>query len=280
MSHRLTLDQRLEILDAYTANQETLLAISRRLGVDVNTVLRVARRMGAGLRGQRGAWNNAEGRAIYEAYVGDRETLAQIGERFGITRERVRQIATRLGAPPRGRGWDSRRVLSRWVANASRDQAIAGRFLAGETAPRLAKEYGLSVNQVAAIVARLRAHRPRRGHGFSTLAFRLHCPCEICRAAVARRSQTAIASRKQRGLAPGDPRHGTENGYGNWGCRCPHCKLARKQHMYALEMERREHPELAPPSWRKARGLPPLPPRVRSKTRRPAPAPVRAEVAP
>lgn len=31
----------------------------------------------------------------------------------------------------------------------------------------------------------------------------------------------------ERGLAPGDPRHGTPNGYGNHGCRCDDCKAAQ-----------------------------------------------------
>lgn len=32
--------------------------------------------------------------------------------------------------------------------------------------------------------------------------------------------------KKKKGLPPGDPRHGTANGYNNHGCRCPPCKKA------------------------------------------------------
>lgn len=32
-------------------------------------------------------------------------------------------------------------------------------------------------------------------------------------------------------LEPGDPRHGTENGYGNQGCRCDECRRAHADKM-------------------------------------------------
>ncbi|SER81713.1 hypothetical protein SAMN04488583_6373 [Mycobacterium sp. 88mf] len=43
------------------------------------------------------------------------------------------------------------------------------------------------------------------------------------RAAQRRRERTAA------GLPPGDPRHGTPNGYTNWGCKCDACKAANTQ---------------------------------------------------
>lgn len=46
-------------------------------------------------------------------------------------------------------------------------------------------------------------------------------PCEPCRAA--NRERTARYHREH-GLTPGDPRHGTLNGYGNLGCRCNDCR--------------------------------------------------------
>lgn len=33
----------------------------------------------------------------------------------------------------------------------------------------------------------------------------------------------------QERLKPGDPRHGTSNGYGNLGCRCDECREANRQ---------------------------------------------------
>ncbi|TYL50059.1 hypothetical protein FXB39_10360 [Nocardioides sp. BGMRC 2183] len=40
-------------------------------------------------------------------------------------------------------------------------------------------------------------------------------------------------------LPPDDPRHGTTNGYGNWGCRCDPCREAnRKNHQAYVERVR------------------------------------------
>lgn len=37
-----------------------------------------------------------------------------------------------------------------------------------------------------------------------------------------------MSERRRRGLDDDDPRHGTENGYQNYGCRCDPCRAARK----------------------------------------------------
>lgn len=41
-----------------------------------------------------------------------------------------------------------------------------------------------------------------------------------------RRCVTCIVSRRSGGLTPSDERHGTHNGYDNFGCRCDECTLA------------------------------------------------------
>lgn len=46
--------------------------------------------------------------------------------------------------------------------------------------------------------------------------------CAECRAANAQDRRT----RRARVLSDGDPRHGTVNGYGNYGCRCELCLKA------------------------------------------------------
>lgn len=40
-----------------------------------------------------------------------------------------------------------------------------------------------------------------------------------------RRCLTCRLLRRVKGLPPGDPRHGTPNGFSNYGCRCPECTL-------------------------------------------------------
>lgn len=53
------------------------------------------------------------------------------------------------------------------------------------------------------------------------------CRCELCRAANRERTYAVVAAMRERGLAPGDPRHGTAGGYNNWGCRCDLCRKAQ-----------------------------------------------------
>lgn len=70
-----------------------------QMGVKYHTVVNAARRYGIKFklekrgRKQRGIINKARAKQMVELYR-DGQTLAQIGETFGITRERVRQIMT------------------------------------------------------------------------------------------------------------------------------------------------------------------------------------------
>lgn len=51
------------------------------------------------------------------------------------------------------------------------------------------------------------------------------CRCPVC--AQANREYAAeLRARKSGTLAPGDPRHGTVNGYSNYRCRCQACTRA------------------------------------------------------
>lgn len=57
-------------------------------------------------------------------------------------------------------------------------------------------------------------------HGTYT-GYQKGCRCEQCRAALSEYSRS-----RRVGLEPGDPRHGTSNGYTNLGCRCDLCRAA------------------------------------------------------
>lgn len=49
------------------------------------------------------------------------------------------------------------------------------------------------------------------------------CRCKKCRVAKA----AYMVALRRRGLDAGDERHGTRNGYDNFGCRCEACKAAK-----------------------------------------------------
>lgn len=62
-------------------------------------------------------------------------------------------------------------------------------------------------------------HGTEHGH-------RRGCDCEPCAVGHREFVRTHQVSRFARGLAPDDKRHGTENGYRNWGCKCAPCRAA------------------------------------------------------
>lgn len=46
--------------------------------------------------------------------------------------------------------------------------------------------------------------------------------------------------REKSGLAPGDPRHGTHNGYVNYGCHCRRCRKAHALWTQEARLRRRD----------------------------------------
>jgi Mor family transcriptional regulator len=81
-------------------------------------------------------------------------TLAELAEQYDITRERVRQIATRMGVDP---------SQAANAAQHNRDEALEAkladisdgvmmRYIAGDSPPELAKHFDVSVNQIRSIL--------------------------------------------------------------------------------------------------------------------------------
>lgn len=58
--------------------------------------------------------------------------------------------------------------------------------------------------------------------------------CKTC----TRESSKKTRNKPGRALPPGDPRHGTSNGYNNWKCRCRLCKKANSE--YYKDYKRRK----------------------------------------
>lgn len=52
-----------------------------------------------------------------------------------------------------------------------------------------------------------------------------HQSCDVC-LRTRRRMRDGYRARVRDGLPTGDSRHGTTNGYLNYGCRCDECKAA------------------------------------------------------
>ena len=67
---------------------------------------------------------------------------------------------------------------------------------------------------------------PRPIHSHGPGGYNRGCRCPICSEATAKRHREGLEARVAKGLDPGDPRHGTYNGYHNWRCRCSDCRAA------------------------------------------------------
>jgi hypothetical protein len=62
-------------------------------------------------------------------------------------------------------------------------------------------------------------------HGTPT-GYQAGCRDRCCRTAASRQRTMLRRKARARGLAPDDPRHGTNNAYTNLACRCAPCRKA------------------------------------------------------
>jgi hypothetical protein len=63
-------------------------------------------------------------------------------------------------------------------------------------------------------------------HGHYLHYLRDGCRCDTCREGWRIHCAAQKAERLAKGLKRRDRRHGTANGYANWGCRCTRCSRA------------------------------------------------------
>jgi hypothetical protein len=61
------------------------------------------------------------------------------------------------------------------------------------------------------------------------------------RNAAKREARKRREERRKQGLAPDDPRHGTDTGYCNWGCRCDGCTAAHTQRVQNNRENRKQN---------------------------------------
>lgn len=131
-------------------------------------------------------------------------TLQQIGDDMGITRERVRQLAQRLGLKFRANTFRKLRKIATARELVASGISVTRAVRAASLSYRDAQQAGLCSLPRPIVHNR---YRYTRG-----------CRCEICMAA------NRESARSVRGKEP--PRHGTQSGYCNYGCRCDACKAA------------------------------------------------------
>jgi DNA-binding CsgD family transcriptional regulator len=98
-------------------------------------------------------------------------TLAEIAQQYGLTRERVRQILNRSGAPDRAQVAEAR---SRSIRNAvqARAKELTARWARGEEIAQLAREAGISRHVVAEVILATATAADRVNHAVAKSARR------------------------------------------------------------------------------------------------------------
>jgi sigma-70-like protein len=177
---------------------------------------------------------NERTQEMAKLYRDDRLTMQEIGDRYGISRERVRQILAPLGLEMH---YGARKHEER----EARLREAHARIKAGEsTFETEAKTLGYSSSErlrTAFWQLGLKLKRKHRGpqHGSLYRYSHLKCRCPKCRKA----ARDAYAER----IAKGPTKHGTASSYRNYGCRCPRCKAAERLYQRKRKAEKRQAKE-------------------------------------
>lgn len=182
------------------------------------------------------AYNPPPERSVEMArlYVEQGLTLQEIGDRYGITRERVRQLIKPFGLEGHyGRRKREERVRMLMEAYA--------RIESGEsTSLEEAKRLGYSsrttfAGAINGLGLKLRKPIPEEEHGTSR-KYHKGCRCDECRRA---HREDLYAWRERRGVKE----HGLASSYVNYGCRCPACREAVRIQRRAAKARKRQAQE-------------------------------------
>lgn len=160
---------------------------------------------------------NERANEMVRLYNNERLTMQEIGDRFGISRERVRQILSPFDLVLH-HGVDKRTERRRQIREAF-ERIDAGETNTKEEAERLGFANAPTLRKrFRQLDLRLKPQEPAP-HGTGTRYTYYRCRCELCRAAM---HQLHLSRRERE-----PPRHGTSSSYSNWGCRCARCKEAQ-----------------------------------------------------
>lgn len=146
----------------------------------------------------------------------ERLTLAEIGERYGISKQRVAQLLGKQG------GSVERERLEQFQQERLE---VVQRVVAGEISVAEAAEIsGITVKSFLAYSLdtfgiRLSQSAPEHG---TIHRYNGGCRCAEC--------TEAMRQTRQRRKERGPKKHGTMNAYTNYSCRCPKCKRAAKRY--------------------------------------------------
>jgi hypothetical protein len=174
----------------------------------------------------------AERDAMAAVYLEGRLTTRQIDRLFGVSEGICRDLVRIRGLPLRGRGWHP--PLEARACRVEGCTRPGGWYRGGSgychvhgDRIRLHGEAGPPEIRGAVMPEHGTVARYARG-----------CHCKPCMVGAAAHARVLHARRRQRGLPPGDPRHG-RNGYSNWGCRCPICFLDHALRCHDAYLRRR-----------------------------------------
>jgi hypothetical protein len=175
--------------------------------------------------------------SMARAYVERGLSYAQIGEEYGLSRQRVGQLLGPLGLA-RDREQGSK------IIREQRLRAVHARVIGGEvTLERAAADLGYASGESLrsafydlGMTVVLDVEPPPHGTASRYRSRRYACRCDECRRA--NREKCA----ELRGQEP--PQHGTYSGYVNYGCRCKACKEANRLTVRARRAAKRQRKEV------------------------------------
>lgn len=173
---------------------------------------------------------NERASTMAHLYMEEGLTMQEIGEQYGISRQRVDQILKRFGLVAHyGRSKKEKRAQALREAHA--------RVIAGEsTSAQEAEALGLSLKGFRSAVWNLGLYLRRplepAEHG-TYLCYHRGCHCDECRRA---NREYQYAWRQARGVQE----HGIASSYINYGCRCPACREAVRIQTRAARARRRQ----------------------------------------